>query len=431
MAAGKTDLLYIFLGLVLTISVFASGTGKITQITTNVQIPSVGLVGTWMDDTGYNETFEIVNENATHFILDIYGNDTIPITSYVSKAVWIDYSYLWEGIMGWPGWISVNGLTIGEKVTVGDSSFEVVSVDYLTTPLGTYSVYIVNATDGRSYNYGVNTGFLLGYRSGSSFHFLTATNGDLSKDSYQGGVHVPFVGFRAVYLLDGGVNETVVITGENSSHYFVDLFTDGILIDQSFISKFIWMDRVYLWNGIMGWPIWINVTDLTLGQNVTLGIESYEVIDKTSLTVPVGDFVVWNISRTLENRTYWYEVSSGLLIAYAFPNEYHYLAATNAVNETESTTTEPLTTTSPPTTTTPGTETTTTEPETTEPLISSTTTASSEDSTSDESETTTSESDSSITNDSTVPSLSPGFSLPVGLITIGIIFRIIRNRKKK
>ncbi len=439
MVSHKNNLFLIFLGLLLILSIFTAGKGTIKQVSSSVPIPSVGLVATWVNDIGYNETVEIVDENSTHFFLELYPNDSLPISSVISKDVWVDYSYLWDfgqpAGWGWAGWISVDRLTVGENVTLGDVSLEVIGVDYLTIPLGTFPVFIINTTDGRLYNYHVTTGLLLGYDSGEGLNYLLTTNGDLSKSSSQDETNIPFVGYRAAYLytdVNGTIllNETVIVTGENVSHYFVDMFGDGSLIDQSSISKFIWTDRVYLWTFVslgfdLGWPLWINVNELTLGENVTLGMESFQVTDKVNISVPVGDFEVWNISRPLENSTYWYEVSSGLLIAYTLSDEYHYLDDTNALIGTETTTTV-ITTTTPETTT----ETIIPEPQTTDPIIGNSTTTTTEDSTSSETDTTTEDDDSSTTEELTAPSISPGFSLPIVLIAFGIFYWIYNSRKK-
>ncbi|MHA2156712.1 MAG: hypothetical protein ACXABU_15315 [Candidatus Hodarchaeales archaeon] len=437
MISRKYNIFLFFLGLLLISSIFLPGKGTNEHISSTIPIPSVGLIGTWVSDAGYNETVEIVDENTTHFFIEFYPDSPTPMSSTVSKDVYIDHSYLQGDLGGWGGWISVDGLTIGENVTLGTMVLEVVGIDNLTLPLGTFPVYIANTTDDRSYMYHTSSGLLLGYHNyeapGGEFHYLLTTNGDLTADSDD--IDIPFIGFRAVYLYadDNGtilLNETILITGENSSHYFADMFTDGSLVDNSFISKAIWMDRVYKWTfggGDFGWPIWINVTSLTLGENITLGWESYEVVDKVHISVPVGNFEVWNVSRPLDNRTYWYEVNLGLLVAYASSDEYHYLDDTNAFNWNETTTT--VITTTAPETTTPGTETSTTEPETTDPIMENTTTTFTEGSTSSEPDTTTEDGDSSTTEDSTSPSISPGFSLPIVLTTFGIFYWIFSRRK--
>ena len=46
------------------------GKGEIEYISSSVHVPSVGLTGTWVSAAGYNETVEIVNENATHFFVE-------------------------------------------------------------------------------------------------------------------------------------------------------------------------------------------------------------------------------------------------------------------------------------------------------------------------------------------------------------------------
>ena len=418
----KNYLYYFLLGCLLFLSVFTTGKGTIDQVSSSVSVPSVGLVATWINDSGYNETVEIVNENSTHFILESYSNTSLPSSTAVTKDIWLDYTYLWLGSLGWPGWISVEGLTVGEYISLADEYSEVIAIENLTIPLGTFPVFVVNTTNGRHYKYHVTTGLMLEYDSGSEIHYLLTTNGDLSKDSDD--VPIPFVGFRAVYLfkdVNGTIilNETMLVTGENATHYFVDLFADGSLLDQSFVSKLIWMDRVYLWTFIsddldLGWPLWINVTDLTLGENVTIGSDSFQVVDKVHVSVPVGDFEVWNISNPLENSTYWYDVGSGLLIAYGFSDEFHYLDSTNAIHGLETTTTDPITT----------------EPTTTNPLIVNSTTTSTEESTSTEPDATTDDGDSSTKEESTTLSITPGFSLPIVLASFGMFYWIYNNRKK-
>ncbi|MHA1975980.1 MAG: hypothetical protein ACW98I_03650 [Candidatus Hodarchaeales archaeon] len=446
MVSNKNNLLLIFVGLLLILSIFTTGKGTINQVSSSVSIPSVGLVATWVTGSGFNETVEIMDENSTHFFLEFYPDDPTPVATIISKDVWLDYTYLWDFAepMGWAGWISTDGLTVGEYITLGNELVEVIKIDNLTIPLGTFPVFVVNTTDGRLYNYHATSGILLGYDDGTEFHYLLATNGDINEDLPNIDLFVPFVGFRAVYLFQGDngtilLNESIIVTGENASHYFVDNIADGVVIDHSFVSKLIWMDRVYRWTFVsvgidLGWPLWINVTEISLGENVTLGMESFQVVDKVHITVPVSDFEVWNVSRPHENNTYWYEVNSGLLIAYAFSDEYHYLDTTNIHTENGTSTTTIVTTieTTTPETTIPGSETTviTSEPKTTDPLIDNSTTTSTKESTSSVPDSTTSDDDLTTTKDSTAPKISPGFTLPVVITIFGTFYWINTSRKK-
>ncbi len=441
MISRKLNIFLFVLGLLLISSVFLPSKGTIKQISSSVPIPSVGLSGTWVSDAGYNETFEIVNENATHFICEFYPNSTSSMLSAVSKDIWIDYTFQMDSFGGWAGWISVDGLTIGENITLGTETYQIVGVDNFSIPLGTYPVFIANATDGRSYLYHTQTGLLMGYHNyqapGGEFHYLLSTNGDLTSESDE--LVIPFVGFRAVYLYtdENGtilLNETMLVTGENSTHYFANMYTDGTIVDNSFISKFIWKDRVYMWTYVsygmnLGWPLWINVTGINLGENVSLGTESFQVVDRLHMTVPVGTFEVWSVSRPLENTSYWYDVQTGLLIAYAFEDEYHFLDTTNAIDQTTTTVISTVETTPPTETTTPGnitTAITTTGPESTDPMVENTTTTSKDETSNIDPDTTTQEDEST----STTPSISPGFSLPIVLVTFGIFSWILTQKKK-
>lgn len=197
-------------------------------------------------------------------------------------------------------------------------------------------------------------------------------------------VPVPSVGLRAVWLNDKGTNETILVTGENSTHYFVEMYGDGISLGVMDISKSVYINHSYSWSYFpdFGWPCWINVTDLNLFDQILLGPESFTIVDKAVITIDLGSFEVWMANASLDDRSYLYETGTGLLIAYMFGSgtttDFHFLDSTNAqfgqpTQTTDSSTTGIWTTEYPTTTeigTTEYTETTvawtTEEPATTE-----------------------------------------------------------------
>jgi hypothetical protein len=143
-------------------------------------------------------------------------------------------------------------------------------------------------------------------------------------------VPVHSVGLRGVWLADS-VNETIIVTGENDTHYFIEAHIDGIPIGLTYISRSVWVNHTYSWSFVpgAGWPYWINITDLYLFDQVLLGVDTYTVVDKAVKTTVLGTFEVW-IANTTDGKTCWFETGNGILIAYIFTaDDPHFLVSTN------------------------------------------------------------------------------------------------------
>jgi hypothetical protein len=418
------------------------------EVLSDDDFPFVGLRMEFnTDQNDHNETFLVLNENDSYYFVQLYTEETLFDNSSISKDVTGNRTYSWyisdnQNIGGWPCWIDISTVSIGDFVSLGSEyMFNISEQTTYSTNTTAFDVWVVQTNESSAaYYYETNYGALVGYYDGSSYHDLVECNFDLTIPPREYHPFTPTTGSRLTWISDSGYNETVVVTGNDSTYYNVDIYTDEELVGSSQITKEVYSENCYYFVAYdTEWAGWIDPTGLSIGQTIRPSGYLCNITALNNFTTPLGTFELWSANSS-SGLTYYYEIDTGIMVMYYDGSNMRYLTYFNGEGLIDTTTTV-VTTTIP--TTTPTTTTTTTtitsEPTTTTttPITTTTTTTTNEESSTtvdpstsiDEStETTSEESSSDQTSEITSISITPGFTT-FGFITLGGIL-ILRKRLK-